>query len=116
LRSGLVGAWVSGCLTHDFARFATFTIGCAQAFVSTGGAAAAIAGDAQITTQILQGSCSTLSGFTNLAVGDGLANANVHGWAPLQIILNANVSYFKQMRMTVNDYSSSFFSQRSKLA
>ena len=74
---------VSSRQTHGLARFALFAIGFAQAFMRTGGATAAVAGNAKLTTQILQRAGATLGGFTNLAIRHGLANANVHGWTPL---------------------------------
>ena len=51
-----------------------------QAVVGAGSAATTIAGHAEVTAQILQRAGTALGGFTNLAVGDCLADANVHEW------------------------------------
>jgi hypothetical protein len=49
-----------------------------QAFPGTARTAPAIAGNAEFAAEIVQRTGATAGGFTNLAIGDGLADADVH--------------------------------------
>jgi hypothetical protein len=62
--------------------FRLAAVGFVEAVTGARGAAATVAGDAKITAQVFQCTGATLGGFANLAVGDSLANADVHGEIP----------------------------------
>lgn len=54
-------------------------VGVLEALAGTRGTAPAIARDAQVPAQILERLRTCCGGFVNLAFGDGVADANVHG-------------------------------------
>lgn len=62
--------------------FRLAAVGFVEAVTGARRAAATVAGDAKISAQVFQCTGATLGGFANLAVGDSLANADVHGEIP----------------------------------
>jgi hypothetical protein len=62
--------------------FRLAAVGFVEAVTCARGAAATVAGDPKITAQVFQCTGATLGGFANLAVGDSLANADIHGKVP----------------------------------
>ena len=67
-----------------------------QAVTGAGGAASAVPGDTQIAAQILECAGSTHCGFVNLAVGDSLADTNVHDGTPVHRYANENDSILRK--------------------
>ena len=79
----------------------------AAATSGAGGATAAVARHAEVAAQILERAGTALGGLADLAVGDGLADTDIHPGSP-EIHVNANNSYLTLMRTIVNNN----FSQR----
>jgi hypothetical protein len=79
-------------------------MGTFQTAAGTGGAEAAVTAHTQLALQVFHGTGTTQSRFTNLAVSDRLANADIHGNAsPDGKIVNASYSHCIQMRITINN-------------
>ena len=57
-------------------------VGLVQALTGAGCAVSAVAGDAEVAAQVFQRAGAAFGGFANLAIGDGLADTNVHRQPP----------------------------------
>jgi len=69
----------SGSLAQQLARLLCILVGFIKAAAGTGGAAATVAGDAKVAAQVLERARPIARSFTDLAVGDRMADADIHG-------------------------------------